>query len=674
MPELTGPMPNRFRAFSTMTYSISLYLQSPDQYAEMQNTGKKDVTGLELLIQSAGITNTGDPFFGAKRNKFFTRDFYLDDIQLQSYIAGTATGGPQNTFEVKFTVTEPMGLTFMERLYNASTEHAANLGFKNFNPVNQLYLMVIRFYGYDEKGKQVINGKFDNSSDTNSYVEKWIPIMIRSIQFSVESSKVVYRCECVAPQTQIGHGQIHGTIPFNMALQGSTLEELLNGPATPTPGGVINTGLKEALNNHQATLTKKVNDTDKKYEIPDVYEIELADELKNAVTFAPGTNVIQRSASPGTATGAALSKLSSNNAKVASTSQTFATNAGMKIVKFIDLAIRSSSYISDQYKKLNDANKDGIIAFKKVSPGPLNWFKIRPSVEILGFDSIRQSWAYKITYHVSVYPVITVNTEDFDSADCFKVHKEYDFWFTGKNTEVLNFKQDFNSFYYTTFSDKHKQDPTEYPRQQTNLRAMNVYRTNSTESDLGGDNGTAEQAANAASILYAPQDIANCEIDILGDPDWLAQSELFFKATKNRGEAVLNDGSINYDRAEVFFSVNFNTVVDYDLRTGLADVTQKNVTLSADGSVPNTVSQYAFVYRANTITTQFEKGKFTQQLKGTLVYVPEVCIKSAPAVADGGAGDGTGVENGGPAAGNGTLAEPRMLPGTTIIGDPNGPV
>ena len=155
---------------------------------------------------------------------------------------------------------------------------------------------------------------------------------------------------------------------------------------------------------------------------------------------------------------------------------------------------------------------------------------------------------------------------------------------------------------------------------------MKAYRTNSTESNQGGDNMTSEQAANAASVLYAPQDIANCEIDIVGDPDWLGQSEMFFAATKDPGEKVLNDGSINYDRAEVFFSVNFNTVVDYSLDTGLADVTQKNITANLDGSIPASVAQYAFVYRANTITTQFSGGKFTQQLKGTLVLLPESCI------------------------------------------------
>jgi len=615
-----------------MTYSISLYLQSPKHYFNMMASGQKSVEGLELLVQSGGISSdsslTGGNF-GAKRNKYFNHDFFLDDIQLESYIAGTATGGPQNTFKLNFTVTEPMGLTFLERLYNASTKFAKDLKYKNFNPINQIYLVVIRFYGYDKNGKQVLNGQFDDGSDPKSYIEKWIPVMITASRFRVETAKVVYSCECVCPQTQIGHGQVNGTIPHDMALQGNTLTDLLDGTKKiKYASGIENKGLMEALNIHQNTLSTKTDKGDKKYEYPNVYAIEFQDNLglKDAKVGAPGTFAIQRSGTPGEATGQVTSKLSSDSAKSINTVQTFALNAGMKIVKFLDLAIRSSSYITNQYAQITEQTKDKAGKFKKKNNEALKWFKIRPRIEILNFDSFRQAWAYKITYVVTSFEVKTVDTRAFNGSDnCFKTHKEYDFWFTGKNTEVLDFKQEYNNFYYTTFSDKHKQDPDANPGTQTNLRAMQVYRANSTQAQ-SSENKAGEQAANAASVLYAPQDIANVSIDILGDPDWLSQSELFYAATADPGEDILLDGSINYDKAEVFFAVNFNTVVDYDLETGVADVTQKNLLQDVDGRNPGGVSQYSFVYRANTIITQLNAGKFTQQLKGTLVYIPEKCI------------------------------------------------
>lgn len=627
MAELTGSIPNRFRAFNNMTYSVSLYLQDHKHYAAMVADGTKDVAGMELLIQSGGASTdeAGTGNYGAKRNKFFTRDFYLDDIQLQSYIAGTTTGGPQNSFEMNFTVTEPMGLTFLERLNNASVTHAKEvLKIENFNPVNQIYLAVIRFYGYDENGNQVLNGKFDDGSDPNSYIEKWIPFMMKRVSFAIESSKVVYSCECVCPQTQVGQGQIHGTIPSNLGLQGATLKDILDGTdKANNTGGTVTQGLMAALNAQQEQLRK-----DEKYDFANKYAIEFepGEGLDTAEMGAFRTSQVARSGTAaGMSTGAAT-QAGTGTAKAISKVHTLSTNAGMKITKFIDLAIRSSDYMSKQYKKVNDANKDKSTEHRPTASNkPLNWFKVRPRVKVIDFDHKRQAWAYEITYVVTVYPVASVETNDFTSERCFKPHKEYDFWFTGNNTEVLEFKQDFNSFYFTTFDAKHKENPKLNPSVQTNIRAQRTFRPVSSEAQTG-ENLTDEQAANAASILYAPQDIANCEIDILGDPDWLAQSELFYAANANPGEAVLNDGSINYDKSEVYFTVNFNTVVDYDLDTGLADVTQKNVTENLDGSHPGGVSQYAFIYRANTITSQLAKGKFTQKLLGTLVFIPETCI------------------------------------------------
>jgi len=154
---------------------------------------------------------------------------------------------------------------------------------------------------------------------------------------------------------------------------------------------------------------------------------------------------------------------------------------------------------------------------------------------------------------------------------------------------------------------------------------MYYYKPNSIQAHTG-EKLTDEQAANVASVLYSPGDNVNCEIDIVGDPDWLGQSEVFYSAAANSTrDARLLDGSINYDTAEVFFTVNFNTVVDYDLNTGVADTTTKNL-LRDPAAEEGGVSQYSFLYRANTITSQLSQGKFVQQLQGSLISVPESCV------------------------------------------------
>ena len=176
--------------------------------------------------------------------------------------------------------------------------------------------------------------------------------------------------------------------------------------------------------------------------------------------------------------------------------------------------------------------------------------------------------------------------------------------------------------YYTSFgSRKINNQPG------VNSRLMH-YQVNSREAN--SEKGEGEEAANAASILYSPADQANAKIVIVGDPDWIAQSELFYPAQPDSIKSItMPDGSINYDTAEIFFSVNFNTVVDYNLQTGLADVTARNVGTDNPLAGPGGVSQYSLVYRANTITTQLASGKFTQELEGTIKFVPDSCVVKA---------------------------------------------
>jgi hypothetical protein len=83
----------------------------------------------------------------------------------------------------------------------------------------------------------------------------------------------------------------------------------------------------------------------------------------------------------------------------------------------------------------------------------------------------------------------------------------------------------------------------------------------------------------------------------------------------------MHDGSINYDASEVLFAVNYNTNVDYDLKTGIADVGNKNYGRDLSSGVGGD-SRMSLIYRANIITTNLSNGKFTQTLEGTLMLFP----------------------------------------------------
>ena len=154
-------------------------------------------------------------------------------------------------------------------------------------------------------------------------------------------------------------------------------------------------------------------------------------------------------------------------------------------------------------------------------------------------------------------------------------HKSYEYWFTGLNTQVLNFEQDYNYLYYLTVNS------VQNLAQQGIGRLQEVYKrafaAQSSESKQGGVDNTGEPGANAADFLNSPGDLARAQLSIVGDPDWIQQGSLWAGVGNAATPAsqftnFLSDGSINYDTQELVFSVAWNRPADYDLNTGVMTV------------------------------------------------------------------------------------------------------
>ena len=104
-------------------------------------------------------------------------------------------------------------------------------------------------------------------------------------------------------------------------------------------------------------------------------------------------------------------------------------------------------------------------------------------------------------------------------------------------------------------------------------------------------------------------------MDIVGDPDWILQGELFY--TSSNLSAFEKDGSCNMRASEVLFELRFNRPTDYDLPTGLTPVFKNNTGSSAITGEVN-LPEEAIVFQCVKVINNFKDGKFTQQLLGTL--------------------------------------------------------
>jgi hypothetical protein len=702
------PQPNVLDRFASYTYSASVYLMSARQYERLLLSNKKNINGYFLLFQSGGApTNKGgflgkgsgevggqDPGTGGLdaedvedfgRNPAFPQDFYIDSITIDNALPGQQTQAAHMVTELKFTVVEPGNITLLDRLYRA-VQDAGQVNDSN-QPVNYtaaVYLMVIRWYGYDIDGNLVQVGAADPNTgltDPNAVVEKYIPFLIKKINWSVNSKLVTYDFEC-APVAQMVAGYTRrGTIPYDAQFTASSVRELLGGDlvfvtpggqqadvrridnaiaATPNSGSstaappkasgaptssqVIKQGLMASLNKYQQELVKKG-----KYEVADTYSIEFDQNpddpdlnIADATLRLPGSTVTQSRTSMGVA-----AETDPNNTLNPDTdamkidNRNYSVTAGMQIIQVIDLVIRNSSYIAKQQLTTIDSSgveRPDAQAQKK----PMSWFKISMEARQGKYDKLRRDYAYNIVFVVTPYTLQDFDSTYFPLTKFRGVHKSYPYWFTGQNTAVLDFTANFNNLYNLTVTGTSKEDSGTAAIRRNFTSSMRdiakyTYAASSTETRTGEDGRALEAQANAAEYLYSPGNMGDGALRIIGDPAWIQQGSMAGRvsAAEFSYSAFLPDGTINFDAQQVMYEVAWQRPNDYDLNTGLADP-------YAGGDTKNRLPIQSSVYLANRVISEFRQGRFEQTIKGSYFRFPKpdgsnTVGKSASTVATNGA-------------------------------------
>lgn len=403
-------------------------------------------------------------------------------------------------------------------------------------------------------------------------------------------------------------------------------------PAAPKPNtSTAFTGLFDALNDHQQKLQK-----DGTYEIADEYYIRFEPDIIAQATLKKAGPTNQAAVAAPKPTTAKDAKDPATN-KMDTNTRTVSVTAGMQIVQFIDQVIKSSSYITDQANFVVTEGQNG--EGSKTLPNPNNkggqvaWYKVSINAEQKGFDKKRNDFAYKMTFIISSYGLNSVPSEYFPRTAFRGVHKDYQYWFTGQNSAVINYEQELNLLYSKTISGEDLVGPTE-----TRFDRLErfTWMTRSEQSDQGAKGAANEPAANLADGLYNYGDFASCKLKIVGDPAWISQGEISGGLTADTFSFApfLNDGTINVDAGQATFSLTFQQPSDYDFDTGLID---------NKGTRNQKLEPVNPVYVARFCTSTFSKGRFEQDLEGTLIpgiereqrqdnaRAPNPAVKTTPA-------------------------------------------
>jgi len=712
--------PNVLDRYASYAYNISLYIISPQQYRDMLRTKTKKVNDFQLLIRSggaplssgiipqAGVADVGESpavtqSLVTGRNQDFPLDFYIDDVQFRCYPPGKGSNGAHNVQDLSFKIIEPNGLTLLDRLYAAGQRFNREQGIQTTNYAAQMYLMVVRFYGYDDDGNLVgpATGSVVNADGTrgaDQVIEKFIPFHFKSIKFRIANKLVEYSCEAAPPPQVINQG-IRGVIPANVEIPAKTLKDLFSGngagatagrssegreapPAEQasvrrvdnqiandqrfqqeleasnvTSGGLTGSlfndelgipndgpvtaggsptqnlapakanaapnknlvyGLMTALNKYQAEYVAKGE-----FVYADEYRMVFTDPiLSDAEVIPPGPT--DKKSKPMTQSGTANQKLNPATGSVDNDAKTTSATAGMSVAQFIDQYTRASSYVTKQQLKVATTDATGKITYIPQTAGAgqvIAWYRIGVEAEPLQYDPKRNDYAYRITYQLSPYKINDLQSEYFPAPLFNGVHKKYNYWFTGQNTAVLKFEQDFNYLYYQTVNSSVDLQASNTTNAREYLKRVHQARSN--ESQQGVSGPVLDASANAADYLYSPADQGNVSLTIIGDPSWIQQGEVWSGIAGLDFDygAFLPDGTINYESQEALFQILFNKPVDYDLDTGIQDPSQKNYGANRPEGLPGEAVQN-YTYRLRDITNIFSRGKFTQELRGTIVNFP----------------------------------------------------
>jgi hypothetical protein len=356
------------------------------------------------------------------------------------------------------------------------------------------------------------------------------------------------------------------------------------------------------------------------------------------VTRPPGE--LNKNRVGGTATATAADQKLPEKSAILPSARLRSVRAGTPIVQFIDEVLRNSSYINEQAfftydKKLNRWVQQGQPAEQ------FAWFNIVVKAEPMPdkYDEQRNDYAYRITYYITPYEVPMIS-QYFNPSGFRGFHKVYNWLFTGENTEVLNFEQNFDKLWTQALT----ADTSQLTRIVNQKRRMNSreqwprhYYPASGESAQGGDEKVFEPGANAADFLYGPN-YGRIQLTIIGDPAWIPNAYYEYNTDTFSTVDFWPDGTINSTAGAAYFEMAFNRPVDYNLNTGLQDAGDKNYFANREKGEAGLAAE-AQTYRAVRCKSIFRGGRFSQELEGAWLWdqtfnepISQRTAQSAPTV------------------------------------------
>lgn len=647
--EIQLPLPNPLSSYASYDYILGIGILTDKDLANPDTTylaNKK----IPLICKSASI----DPDNRIK-TVYGKHEFFIDNLVVDGNI-GHEQGNNTNTTGITFEVTEPYSMG----IFTIACQQAAwDAGHDNWREAP--FLLTIEFRGNTEVGTMI------NVQQTSRY----IPFKWQEITMTVKETGAIYQCS-VFPYNQSALSSKHATLTTDVSVRGSTVQEVLQ-TGEKSLQAVWNTKLKQLQDTGVVAIPDQIiilfpedtsslanggnpgdsESTDSAMTVNAIYEKVgvTVDDHKNPVQAPTQCNILGKSSmgygpekkpdEPFGKDGEVYDEkakvfIQSNNKPKANEGD-LRFRQDTDIPNAINQVLLQSNFPHDSFKSENTSEE----GFKK-------WWHIDVQVYNVTTDANYVSTGRKpkiVVYRVVPYNVhgssgtLAPNTKapGFTELDK-KIVKEYNYIYTGKNTDIRNFEISIvNSFHTVMAADggKQSQDVKEAtangnaaqeksantmilsgnkPEKTPGVTPTEVsHSSTGSKTDKLGGGGTETAATRAAKLFHdavtSGNDMINLEMTIMGDPFYIAQSGTGNYTSVQTEYPDLNaDGTVNYQSGETFIRVKFRTPIDINQATGMYDFSGQVAT--------SPVMQYSGIYRIIQVVSTFQKGEFTQKITG----------------------------------------------------------
>jgi hypothetical protein len=669
-----APLPNPLHAYPGYTYGLSLALLTVDEYNRIIKN--QDYTANRVIIASAGRHNNNEgPTRFKRAEPIFSEDFYFDNLNMTTVIGMNEHSRSSNAINFTFTIVEPYGVTLLTRIIDLSSSPEV----KSMNYLDQPYLLQIDFFASNDAGEIV--GIVPDQT-------KRIPIRILKMDIKASGRGSEYQLQASAyghsafdlstvstpanfeitagtvagffqssdpelafsvlaadREAKIGvNGQFQQASNGTLTVRGGTGEIaplLFVGSGSAADTNAISAEPIYKIKSYGGAINAYYADlaATNKIQAADTFSFRFHDDIKNA-KFNISSETLSASSTPMASEDNRMSIRGAAETSLEYTARIFAINAGTSIDQVIMFVMRHSDYLQGQLKLSTDFTgpnaAEEYADYKKQQKSlPLKWFKVIPTVTLGEYCKSQQRWARNITYNVIPYTIYNTKLSIAPQAvvtDAVKVHNYY---YTGANSDVLDFSIEFNALYYTAITAY-----TENVSKLYNINPAENLKTNNPDNYVVSDidansvmpikskpvvfnareNTTGGAITNAAvavtdveASIYtaAGGDMLACKLKIIGDPQYIKQDDIFYPpnlvADSDQVDGtgidtrLIANGSLHMDKGEVYIQITVRSPVDIDETTGM---------MKFDPHY--TENLFSGMYRVLQVESTFSNGQFIQ--------------------------------------------------------------